>query len=116
MRKNSLIIWAAIAAIVSAGVFIAGEKTTFATSDRSSAQGDNYARDYVNRYGNSGGDVLGSAPGGAALGALLGGSAGGGRGAGTGAAIGGGVGALGGSVLRLLTIGLISTTGPMTGV
>lgn len=94
IRKNSLITWGLIMAVLSAGVFLAGTGTSFA---RNAAYCDDYARDYANNYANSGGNnVLGSALGGAATGALLGGIIGGGRGAGTGAAIGGGLGALGG--------------------
>jgi hypothetical protein len=81
-RKNSLITWGLIIAVLSAGMFFAGAGKSFA---RSATYCDDYARDYANRYANPGGDVLG----GAALGALSGAP-------GAGAAIGGGVGALGG--------------------
>ena len=66
-----MITWALIAAVLSAGVFVVGAETSFATSDRSSAYCDDYARDYANRNTNSGGDVLGSALGGAAYGSDL---------------------------------------------
>ncbi len=92
-KKNSLITWGLIMAVLSAGVFLAGTGTSFA---KSSAECDIYARNFADRNANPGGDALGSALGGAATGALLGGIVGGGRGAGTGAAIGGGLGLLGG--------------------
>jgi hypothetical protein len=94
LKKNPLISWGLIVAVLSAGVFFAGTGTSFA---RSAAYCDDYARDSADHYSGGGGDVVGGALGGAAAGALLGGIVGGGRGAGTGAAIGGGVGALGGS-------------------
>jgi hypothetical protein len=92
-RRNSLITWGLIMAVLSAGVFFVGTGTSFA---RSADYCDSYARDYADYNANPGDNVLGSALGGAATGALLGGIIGGGRGAGTGAAIGGGLGALGG--------------------
>jgi len=93
-RKNSLITWGLIVAVMSAGMVFAGAGASFA---RSAAYCDGYARDSADHYSGAGGDVVGGALGGAATGAILGGIIGGGRGAGTGAAIGGGVGALGGS-------------------
>ncbi|SPJ13697.1 conserved membrane hypothetical protein [Syntrophobacter sp. SbD2] len=93
IRRNSLITWGLIVAVLSAGVFLAGTGTSFA---RSADDCDLYARDYADHNANPGGNALGGALGGAATGALLGGIFGGGRGAGTGAAIGVGVGALGG--------------------
>ncbi len=89
-RKNSLITWGLIIAVLSAGVFFAGAGTIFA---RSATYCDDYARDYADRYANPGGNVLGGAMSGAALGALFGAIAGA---PGAGAAIGSGVGALGG--------------------
>ncbi len=91
-RRNPLITWGLIVAVLSAGVFFAGAGTSFA---RSSAYCDDYARGYADRYSDSGGNVLGSAVGGAALGALFGAIAGAPA---TGAGIGAGVGALGGGV------------------
>ena len=91
-RRNSLITWGLIVAVLSAGVFFAGAGTSFA---RSAAYCDDYARDYADHYSNPGGNVLGSALGGAALGALFGAIAGAPA---TGAGIGAGVGALGGGV------------------
>ena len=115
LRKNFLITWALIAVVLASGMFVVGAATSFATSDRSSGYCDNYAKDYADRNANSGGDVLGSALGGAATGAILGGIIGGGRGAGTARRL---VVELARwvVVLRPLTIGLISTIGPITGV
>jgi hypothetical protein len=92
LRKNSLITYALIVAVLTVGVFFAGTGTSFA---RSAAYCDGYARDYADRYANPGGNVLGGAIGGAALGALFGAIAGAPA---TGAGIGAGVGALGGGV------------------
>ncbi len=92
-RKNSLIVWGLIVALLSTGMFFAATGTVFAR--RSATYCDAYARDYANRYSNPGGNVLGGALGGAALGALFGAIAGA---PGTGAGIGAGVGALGGGV------------------
>ncbi|MGA2401750.1 MAG: hypothetical protein ABSG91_08590 [Syntrophobacteraceae bacterium] len=93
LKRNSLITWGLIVAVLSAGVFFAGTGTSFAR--KSVAYCDSYARDYADHYSNPGGNVLGGALGGAALGALFGAIAGAPA---TGAGIGAGVGALGGGV------------------